>query len=62
WTTAASCGNNRACGTSPMVTREYALRQTPKPHGATAADASPATDPPKPPPPEVEPQSDASPA
>ncbi|MGW8632054.1 AI-2E family transporter [Streptomyces sp. NPDC055793] len=53
---------NTVVGYLRAYSREAALRQAPKPHGATAADASPATDPPKPPPPEVEPQSDASPA
>ncbi|MFB7657380.1 MULTISPECIES: AI-2E family transporter [unclassified Streptomyces] len=54
---------NTVVGYLRAYSREAAVRQAPKPRGATAMDASPATDPPpKPPPPEVEPQSDASPA
>ena len=54
---------NTVVGYLRAYSREVAVRQAPKPHGATAVDASPAGDPPrKPPPPEVEPQSDASPA
>ncbi|WP_432081439.1 AI-2E family transporter [Streptomyces sp. WAC 04229] len=52
---------NTVVGYLRAYSREAAVRQAPKPRGATAMDASPATDPPKPPP-EVEPQSDASPA
>ncbi|MEV5016907.1 AI-2E family transporter [Streptomyces sp. NPDC053780] len=54
---------NTVVGYLRAYSREAAVRQTPKPHGATAVDASPAADPPpNPPPPEGEPQSDASPA
>ncbi|MCF2125928.1 AI-2E family transporter [Strepomyces sp. STD 3.1] len=54
---------NTVVGYLRAYSREAAVRQAAKPHGATAMDASPATDaPPKPPPPEAEPQSDASPA
>ncbi|MFG3317637.1 AI-2E family transporter [Streptomyces sp. NPDC048171] len=54
---------NTVVGYLRAYSREAAVRQTPKPHGATAVDASPGADPsPKPPPPEAEPQADASPA
>ncbi|MFD4261276.1 AI-2E family transporter [Streptomyces sp. NPDC058534] len=54
---------NTVVGYLRAYSREAAVRQAPKPRGATATDVPPATDPPpKPQPPEVEPASDASPA
>ncbi|MEU7402464.1 MULTISPECIES: AI-2E family transporter [unclassified Streptomyces] len=52
---------NTVVGYLRAYSREAALRRTPKPHGATSTDASPAVDPP-PRPPQADPPSDTSPA
>ncbi|MBF8171962.1 AI-2E family transporter [Streptomyces olivaceus] len=51
---------NTVVGYLRAYSRETALRQSPKPHGATSTDASPAVGPP-PPPPEDPPPADAPP-